>query len=464
MHFDEHNLSFVAPHKRNEVRAKIRSIESYIANPTAATAKAVSGKLGISERTLHLLVRIWRDKKQPADLVGSGRPRKRKSTLTEQQTTIIGEAVKDRSDDIVERIVERAHALALQKGVDLPSATPLRRAIKKALGARLPDNSFAVGADFVVDHIAVDPVLEDYVPLRCTDEEYAEGLSERHHETLVAWTEAENVESNTPRERRLARATLNAVIREAAPEMATRHLKRAARIVETGAIKDEAGNPHVPSEFSFVGQPVPHRTAVADRKDGGTAPKMPRVAGKSKKATPKIETPIPETGLLARGKGSPVKSARHVRATGTASPYDASHDMTKPSTFADPAEAKLRKTMSAATAKVTGRAKMTAEPPARRTGNIRGDGKPIDERCSHRRRSLVRRDLPPLSSAHQDADRDGPGAPSRHQGQRYADARTARHGPDRLRQDDGHRGVHRLPDAIGSLRRRHGAGALHPAP
>jgi len=156
MHFDEHDLSFVAPHKRNEVRAKIRGIESYIADPTAATAKAVSGKLGISERTLHLLVRIWREKKQPADLVGSGRPRKRRSTVTEQQAMVIAEAVKERPDDIVERIVERAHTLAQQKGLELPSATPLRRAVKKALGARLPANSFAVGADFVVDHIAVD--------------------------------------------------------------------------------------------------------------------------------------------------------------------------------------------------------------------------------------------------------------------------------------------------------------------
>ena len=154
-----------------------------------------------------------------------------------------------------------------------------------------------------------DPVLGDYVPLRCTDEDYAGGLSERHHETLIAFTEAENIAFNTPHERRMARATLNAVIREAAPEMATRHLKRAARILETGAIKDDAGNPHVPSEFSFVSQAVPHRTAVADRKDGGVAPKMPKVAGKPKKAAPKIETLAPQTGLLARGKGRPVRSA-----------------------------------------------------------------------------------------------------------------------------------------------------------
>ena len=156
MHFDEHDLSFVAPHKRDEVRARIRGIESYIADPTAATAKVVSSKLGISERTLHLLVRIWREKKQPADLVGSGRPRKRKATLTEQQATVIVDAVKERPDDVVERIVKRAHALAQRKGIDLPSATPLRRAVKKALGARLPTSSFAIGADFVVDHIAID--------------------------------------------------------------------------------------------------------------------------------------------------------------------------------------------------------------------------------------------------------------------------------------------------------------------
>ena len=161
----------------------------------------------------------------------------------------------------------------------------------------------------ILDVNVYDPVLGDYVPLRCTDENYADGLSERHHETLLAWTEAENIAFNTPSERRIARATLNAVIREAAPEMAVRHRKRAARLIETGTIKDDAGNPHVPSEFSFVGQAVPHRTAVADRKDGGVAPKMPKIAGKrSKKTVTKIETPTPETGLLARGKGRPPRS------------------------------------------------------------------------------------------------------------------------------------------------------------
>jgi len=44
--------------------------------------------------------------------------------------------------------------------------------------------------------------------------------------------------------------------------------------------------------------------------------------------------------------------------------------MTKSTTFADPAEAKLRKTMSAATAKVTGSVRKTNEPPAPLTGNL----------------------------------------------------------------------------------------------
>lgn len=161
MLFDEHDLSLVAPHKRNEVRARIRGIETYIANPTAAVAKEIASDLRISESTLHLLVRIWRQKKQPADLVGSGKPRKRRATLTAQQAAVIADAVKERSDDMVARIVEHAHLLASRKGIELPSATPLRRAIKKALGSRLPLDSFAAGADFVVDHVAVDLPVQD---------------------------------------------------------------------------------------------------------------------------------------------------------------------------------------------------------------------------------------------------------------------------------------------------------------
>ena len=46
--------------------------------------------------------------------------------------------------------------------------------------------------------------------------------------------------------------------------------------------------------------------------------------------------------------------------------------MTKATTFADPAEAKLRKTMSAATAKVIGHARKMDEPPAHRTGKLEG--------------------------------------------------------------------------------------------
>jgi putative transposase len=141
---------------------------------------------------------------------------------------------------------------------------------------------------------------DDYVTLRCTDPDYARNLSEKHHETILEWVNKQNLAFNTPVDRALARATLNQVIRDAAPWMAMRHRKKVGRLLETDVMGD-----HVPSEWSDYGQAIPHNPSLATRSDGGAIPAGPG-AGKRKPSRkpvsrkPDTALPVPDTGSSAK--------------------------------------------------------------------------------------------------------------------------------------------------------------------
>lgn len=160
MVFDEHDLTFVAPHRRAEVKRRIRVVEGYIAAPGVAAAQAAADQLGMSVSSLHTLVRAWRRTGKPEDLIGSGRPRTRRTEFADEQREIIAAAAAELPDNRIQRVIERANEIAAKRGVKMPSWNAMRKRVKEELGPRLPPNSFAGGADIIVDHVAVDmPVL-----------------------------------------------------------------------------------------------------------------------------------------------------------------------------------------------------------------------------------------------------------------------------------------------------------------
>lgn len=158
-----------------------------------------------------------------------------------------------------------------------------------------------------------DHVLQEYVTLVCR-EEYVVGLSLRHHEVLEDWTKAQNIAFSTPEQRKLARSTLNRLIREAAPSVAMRHRRKFAELVpgvSEGPIGDVA-IAHAPSTYSGMAPTIGHDVAIATRTDGGMIPSGPRSrAHRAKKAaSPRTRTlPVPTSGKVAKFDAMPARPA-----------------------------------------------------------------------------------------------------------------------------------------------------------
>lgn len=156
MDFEEHDLSLVAPHRRAEMRRRIRIIKEYISHPGVEAARKAAKELGMSESSLHLLVRAWRQVGRADALVGSGAPRKIRDQLRPEQKRIIQTIAEEYAGGVIQRAVEQALAQGATEGIQMPSVNALRNHLKKAIGRRVPADSFAYGADFAIDHVAVD--------------------------------------------------------------------------------------------------------------------------------------------------------------------------------------------------------------------------------------------------------------------------------------------------------------------
>jgi putative transposase len=187
-----------------------------------------------------------------------------------------------------------------------------RNAAEDATGRRLRSKKHSVRlrvkvkynpADLTHIHV-YDPILGDYVSLECK-EEFLRGLSKKHLDALIRWTEIQNLAFNTPEQRKIARATLNKAIRDAAPHLTRRHRAKFAGLVESGAGADTTGNiavAHVSSSFCGMAGVTGHETAVATRSDGGREPRGPRRRnGQARRNSdsPTDSTPIPVTGAPA---------------------------------------------------------------------------------------------------------------------------------------------------------------------
>jgi len=161
MTFDDENLSLVPLHKRREVRHRIAAVKRYLDDPRRAVGEREAAQLGISIHSLHKLARAWRELGRPEALAGSGAPRKRRDHLTIQQHEILDLAVQQLPGASLTRLGERALAIAAGRKVAMPSLDAVRSNLKRRLEHRIPPNSYAIGADFVVEHCTVGLPVDD---------------------------------------------------------------------------------------------------------------------------------------------------------------------------------------------------------------------------------------------------------------------------------------------------------------
>lgn len=161
MTFNDENLSLVPLHKRSEVRRRIAAVKRYIKDPRREVGEREAAELGISIHSLHKLTRAWRELGRAEALAGSGAPRKRRDHLTVQQHEILDLAAQQLPGASLARLGERALAIAGARQVAMPSLDAIRANLKRRLEHRIPANSYAVGADFVVEHCAVGLPVND---------------------------------------------------------------------------------------------------------------------------------------------------------------------------------------------------------------------------------------------------------------------------------------------------------------
>ncbi|MBB5711872.1 DDE-type integrase/transposase/recombinase [Sphingomonas xinjiangensis] len=184
-----------------------------------------------------------------------------------------------------------------------------RNAADDASGRRRRGKKRSVGLRFKVKYNPADlsqvhvydPSLGDYVTLECK-EDFLRGLSKKHLDALLKWVEVQNLAFNTPHDRKIARATLNEAIRDAAPHVAQRQRNAFAALIDRGAGAETSGNivvSHVPSSYSGMAPVTGHETAVATRSDGGRKPRGPRnrnARGRRKADSPVAAPLLPTTG------------------------------------------------------------------------------------------------------------------------------------------------------------------------
>lgn len=160
MDSDDNDLSLIPPHKRDEVRRRIRVLNSYLKAPSVKAANASAADLGLSLSSFYNLARAW--KAARADMLpGAGRPRQRKDELTSDQRSVLEKVAKESSAKHLERSVEDALSMAKQLEVVMPSVSSIRRHLRRMTLRDLPADSFAFGSMFAVDHVAVDLPVED---------------------------------------------------------------------------------------------------------------------------------------------------------------------------------------------------------------------------------------------------------------------------------------------------------------
>lgn len=151
-----YDLTFVAPHRREEVLRRIGIIERYLEEPTRAVAERSAKEMGVNVVHIYNLARIWRETGRPEALPGAGRPSKRRRQVAPRVDRLIARAVRDAPDGKVEPIVARVLVLGDRENIELPGISTIRKYVAEAMKGRLPAESFAANSDWLIDSCAVD--------------------------------------------------------------------------------------------------------------------------------------------------------------------------------------------------------------------------------------------------------------------------------------------------------------------
>lgn len=150
-----HDLTFVAPERRSEVRRRIDAIERFLARPGRAMAESCAKDLGLCHAQFYNLVRAWRAKHAPEAMMGRHGTRAISPRIDQTVLDLIDEAISDNARATATAVIERIEALATERGLILPDPSTVSRYVRRKRPSLLTDEQRA-GLDLIVDHTVID--------------------------------------------------------------------------------------------------------------------------------------------------------------------------------------------------------------------------------------------------------------------------------------------------------------------
>jgi len=150
------DLTFVAPHRRDEVRRRIRHIKEFIAAPGRAAAERHAASLNLNYVQFYRLVKVWRAAGRPEALAGAGRSWSRSGPLSEEHRGLLDEIAALMLNATATGIARQAIQEARRRGLAPPSQVTAKKYITSILQKTTPATGLLKGIDIVIEHAAVD--------------------------------------------------------------------------------------------------------------------------------------------------------------------------------------------------------------------------------------------------------------------------------------------------------------------
>lgn len=136
MFYDDTRLRFVEPQFRERVAERMCAIEEFLAKPGRKNATRLGKGIGLSANGFYKLVRAWRARQEPCDLVGRGRRPNQKLSDHEKQHSIIREVIaegREPHDNLAKKVALRAEMEGVSMLSDIWIYDAARNARRDAL-------------------------------------------------------------------------------------------------------------------------------------------------------------------------------------------------------------------------------------------------------------------------------------------------------------------------------------------
>lgn len=202
-----HDLTFVAPERREEVRRRIAVVERFIAAPGRRAAEAAAAELGLRPAQLYNLVRAWRLKPMPEAMMGRHAARNTSPRMAKSVLDLIDEVIAADGRAPARAIIDRVTAVAAERGISLPNPSTVARYVRRKRPMLLTDEQRS-SLDLIIDHTVVDLAVD-----------FGDGRPRRPLATFVIDVTSEAavglaISSGTPAPAHTATAMLDALRRE----------------------------------------------------------------------------------------------------------------------------------------------------------------------------------------------------------------------------------------------------------